>query len=294
MLFIRTNTTKNGRRAQGILHPCRCWEPWVGHHHAGHQSAGNPSIESATAFLSSELPQNFLGRRQLCALFLPSNRKDINAKTSFCTVGAATKWELPGFWVRTSWLCLPSFQGVRAAPHSLETTLHTRPRHVCGSPTPPHATVPCTVTWLPKLKSTVCSSGKLFHSSFILLMERNLPASRLNVFLCLVFLSLLWYFGIHIVVHFKIFCVSFADKQLIHTHSQPGVLVGFSFGLVWFGFFHCKNQDSVFSFIIFCLHYLFFSLGHFPHINSLWADDSSRKHVLDRVPPVLWPLTIPF
>lgn len=127
MLFIRTNTTKNGRRAQGILHPCRCWEPWVGHHHAGRQSAGNPSIESATAFLSSELPQDFLGRRQLCALFLPSNRKDINAKTSFCTVGAATKWELPGFWVRTSWLCLPSFRGVRAAPHSLETTLHTRP-----------------------------------------------------------------------------------------------------------------------------------------------------------------------
>lgn len=127
MLFIRTNTTKNVRRAQVLLHPCGCWEPWVGHCHTGLQSAGNPSIESATPFLSSKLLQDFLVRRQLCALFLLSNRRDINSKTSFCTVGATTKWELPGFSVRTSWLCLSSFQGVRAAQHSLETARHMRP-----------------------------------------------------------------------------------------------------------------------------------------------------------------------
>lgn len=124
MLFIRAGTTKNGRRAQEIWHPCRCWEPRVVHHHTGLQSAGNPSIERVTPFLSSKLLQDFLLRRRLCALFLLSNRKDINAKTCFCTVGATPKQELPaGFSVTTSCLCLSSFQGVHAAEHSPESTL---------------------------------------------------------------------------------------------------------------------------------------------------------------------------
>lgn len=127
MLFIRTYTTKSGRRAQVLLRPCRCWEPWVGRRHTDLQSAGNSSRESVTPFLSSKLLQDFLVRKQLCTLFLLSNIKDINTKTSFCTVGATTKWELPGFSVRTSWLCLSSLWGVCAAPHSLEIALHTRP-----------------------------------------------------------------------------------------------------------------------------------------------------------------------
>lgn len=119
MLFIRTSTTKNGRRAQGILHPCRCWESWVTHHHAGLQSAGNPSIESVTPFLSSKLLQDFLVRRQLCAWFLLSNRKDI--KTSFCTVGATPS----GSCLQAS-QCLCSLEGCMQ--------LHTawRPRCSCG------------------------------------------------------------------------------------------------------------------------------------------------------------------
>lgn len=119
MLFIGTSTTKNGRRAQGILHPCRCWESWVTHHHAGLQSAGNPSIESVTPFLSSKLLQDFLVRRQLCAWFLLSNRKD--TKTSFCTVGATPS----GSCLQAS-QCLCSLEGCMQ--------LHTawRPRCSCG------------------------------------------------------------------------------------------------------------------------------------------------------------------
>lgn len=147
MLFIRTSTTKNGRRAQGILHPCRCWESWVRHHHTGLQSAGNPSVESVTPFLSSKLLQDFLVRRQLCALFLLSNRKDV--KTPFCTVGAAPSGScLQLLSVSAAWrgACSSTQPGDRAA-HVAPGACLGWP--VCGSPAPPHATVsqpgPCTV-----------------------------------------------------------------------------------------------------------------------------------------------------
>lgn len=152
----------------------------------------------------------------------------------------------------------------------------------CNS-TPPRA-LHCYITTQTEI--ILRSSGKFFLVSFTLLTERELSASRLNVFLWLFYSRLIWYSDIHIAMHFKYF-VSFADKQFIHTHSQPGVLVSFFL-------FHYKNQDSLLPFIIVCLRYLFFSLGLFLHINSLWADDSSRKHILDRVPSVQWPSTIPF
>lgn len=214
MLFIRTNTTKNDRRAQVLLHPCGCWEPWVGHCHTGLQSAGNPSIESATPFLSSKLLQDFLVRRQLCALFLLSNRRDMNSKTSFRTVvqppsGSclASQWEQAG--------CVyPASKGY------VQLSTAWRPRCTCGPwrllgvtrvwitnsstcNSPPPRALHCYITAQAEIhcllfrKIVPCQ----FHSS-----DGKKPSSfKTKCILCLFYSRLLWYSGIRIVTHFKYF-----------------------------------------------------------------------------------------